>query len=110
MSDHGEIAAKDQLIGVPIGDGPTLDPFVEPHVVGAVQWAPSGNPMAGIPSEVVRLLASADGTTRGYGYGPGWSMGFGHEHGTVYVEPGQWVVRYADGRVEARDEAPPTVN
>lgn len=72
----------------------------------AVQWAPSGDALSGKPGEVMRLLASEDGTTYGYGYGPGWSMIFGHEHGDVAVLPGQWVVRHDDGTVTVEDVEP----
>ncbi len=72
----------------------------------AVQWAPSGNPFEGIPSEITSLLATEDGKTFGYGYGPGWSIGFGSEQGDIFVLPKQWVIRHDDGRIEVSD-APP---
>lgn len=59
----------------------------------ALQWAPSGNGLDGRPGEVLTFLASNDGTTHGYGYGPGNSIDFGSEQGDVRVRPTQWIVR-----------------
>ncbi|MDF2990259.1 MAG: hypothetical protein K0S37_773 [Microbacterium sp.] len=59
-----------------------------------------------VPSEVTRLLATADGKTFGYGWGPGSSIIFGSEHGDIQVEPGQWVVRADDGMITVQDEEP----
>lgn len=73
--------------------------------VQAVQWAPDG-PMSGVPSAVTRFLASSDGTTYGYGYGPGWSTIFGSAQGDIPVESGQWVVRHPDGRISVEDADP----
>lgn len=73
-----------------------------------LQWCPSGNPLDGMPENMARFLASADGKTRGYGHGPGWSMGFGTEHGHIYVRPGEWVVRHSDGRITVEDHDPAT--
>lgn len=70
----------------------------------AVQMA--ANPMEIVPSEIMRLLATAEGKTFGYGYGPGWSIVFGSEHGDVKVEPGQWVIRHDDGSISVQDAAP----
>lgn len=72
----------------------------------AVQWAPSGNAFDGIPSEVVRLLATDDGKTFGYGYGEGRAMVFRHERGEVSVLPRQWVIRHDDGTVTVSDADP----
>lgn len=72
----------------------------------AVQWAPSGEALSGVPSEVMRLLASPEGKTFGYGYGPGWTMMFGSQHGDVAVNPGQWVVKDEDGSVTVVDAYP----
>lgn len=77
-----------------------------PQPVNAVQWCPSGNPGDGVPSEIVRLLARADGKTYGYGHGPGWSTVFGSEQGDITVLPGQWVIRHDDGRIEVTGTAP----
>ena len=74
--------------------------------VRAVQWAPSGNMLDGIPSEVLRLLATADGKTFGYGGGPGTTMSFGTAHGDINVAPGQWVVVREDGTITIEDEEP----
>lgn len=72
----------------------------------AVQWCPSGNPLDGVPSEIVRLLAREDGYTYGYGYGPGWSMMFGSEQGDITVLPRQWVIRHEHGSIEVAWESP----
>lgn len=77
-------------------------------VSAAVQWAPSGNPLDGIPAEVVRLLAADDGRTFGYGYGPGRSMIFRHEHGEVSLLPGQWIARNQDSTFTVTDTDPNT--
>lgn len=71
----------------------------------AVHWGADGNPLNVIPGEVQLLLAE-NGKTFGYGYGPGWSMIFGHPSGEITVEVGQWVVRHDDGRIEVVDEKP----
>ncbi|WP_146114743.1 MULTISPECIES: hypothetical protein [unclassified Microbacterium] len=54
----------------------------------------------------MQLLLAEDGMTFGYGYGPGWSMIFGHPRGEITVEVGQWVVRHDDGRIEVLDDKP----
>jgi hypothetical protein len=72
--------------------------------VKAVHVAP--DPFDIVPSEVVRLLAAEDGRTFGYGYGPGWLLMFGSEHGDVTVRPGQWVIRHDDGTVTVQNEPP----
>lgn len=64
------------------------------------------NPLDVVPSEVTRLLATEDGRTFGYGYGPGWSLMFGSENGDVTVLPGQWVIRHDDGTVTVQDNEP----
>lgn len=68
----------------------------------AIHWAG----MHGVPSEVTNLLAGPDGSTFGYGYGPGWAMVFGSEQGDVSVEPGQWIVKHDDGSITVEDEEP----
>lgn len=78
----------------------TLDGFE------AVQWAPSGNPLDGVPGAVVALLADDVGHTFGYGYGKGSTMVFGSAHGDVEVQPGQWVVRGSDGSIYVSDRLP----
>lgn len=65
-------------------------------VVESAHWAEHG-PLSGVPGQIMRLLASPDGKTRGYGYGPGWSIIFSHEHGSLSVEPGEWVHKHEDG-------------
>jgi hypothetical protein len=75
-------------------------------VSAAVQWAPSGNPLDGTPAEVVRLLAADDGRTFGYGYGPGRSMIFRHEHGEVSLLPRQWIARNQDSAFTVTDTDP----
>jgi hypothetical protein len=70
----------------------------------AVQLAK--NPMDIVPSEVMRLLATPEGKTFGYGYGPGWSLMFGSEHGDIQVEPGEWVVRHSNGAITVQAVAP----
>lgn len=72
------------------------------------QWAPSGNALDGIPSDITRLLATPDGRTHGYGYGPGDAMIFGSEHGDITVRPRQWVTRHDDGLVTITDHHPDT--
>lgn len=62
------------------------------------------NPMDMVPSEVMRLLATKDGRTFGYGYGPGWSLIFGSEQGDISVNPGETVTRYDDGTIMVRRE------
>lgn len=74
----------------------------------AVQWCPSGRLLDGVPSDI-QLLLSDGGESWGYGYGPGWQMIFGSAYGDVAVEPGQWVVRYDEGRVAVEDSLPPGV-
>lgn len=71
--------------------------------VDRIQWAPSGNPFDGTPGAIMRFL-SKDGKTFGYGYGPGWSMGFGSDQGDIYVEPKQWIVKHDDGRITVEDD------
>lgn len=69
-----------------------------------VQWASNGNLLDGKPGDVLRLLASADGVTFGYGGGPGASMVFGTESGSdITVYPGQWVTRHPDGSITVTD-------
>lgn len=75
-------------------------------VIDSVQWAPSGNALDGVPGTVMRLLASEDGRTFGYGYGPGWSVIFGSEQGDIKLEPGQWVARLADGSITVTNHDP----
>lgn len=70
----------------------------------ALQWCPSGHPLAGRPGEVLRFL-SEGGKHFGYGYGPGWSMIFGSAQGDIKVEPGQWIVKHR-GRIEVVDHKP----
>jgi hypothetical protein len=72
----------------------------------SVQWAPDGNAGNGIPSEIVRLLATEDGKTFGYGYGPGVSMVFGSERGSITVNAKQWVTRFSDGEIVVTDFQP----
>lgn len=96
----------------PQGAGPRLEcvadasPSKPAPASAAVQWAPSGNPLDGIPAEVVRLLAADDGRTFGYGYGPGRAMIFRHEHGEVPLLPGQWIARDQDGTFTVTDDDP----
>lgn len=79
-------------------------------VTAAVQWAPSGNTLDGRPGEILRLLASPDGTTHGYGGGPGASMAFGtRAGGDIHVLPGQWVTVREDGSVTV-DATDPTIH
>lgn len=67
----------------------------------AIQWAPSGNALDGIPGQIMQFLSGPGGKTYGYGYGPGTSLVFAHAKGHVQVQPGQWLVRYPDDRVVA---------
>lgn len=76
------------------------------RAVKSVQWAPSGSTMSGRPGPVVYFLASDDGKTYGYGWGPGASVMFGHEHGDVTVLAGQWVNKHEDGTFSVTDEKP----
>lgn len=72
----------------------------------ALQWAPSGNGLDGVPGEAMAFLATAEGKTHGYGYGPGWAMDFGSQQGQIRVLPTQWLVRLSDGTVVVEDERP----
>lgn len=74
--------------------------------IAAVQWAPSGNAMSGIPGEIVRFLASPEGKTFGYGYGDGWSVIFGSQDGDVVMKPKDWVVKHRDGSFTVQSEEP----
>lgn len=72
----------------------------------SVQWAPTGNLIDGVPSTILRLLATG-ATTYGYGGGPGSTMMFGTSSGAdITVEPTQWVTRYPDGTVSVTDTQP----
>lgn len=77
--------------------------------VETLQWAPSGNGLEGKPGEVMYFLASEDGTTRGYGYGPRWSIVFYSEQGEIKLEAGQWLIRLSSGLVVVEDERPADV-
>lgn len=70
-----------------------------------VQWAPSGNPLDGVPGEMLRHLAT-NGMTHGYGYGDGWSIVFYSDQGGITINTRQWVTRYPDGRITVTDENP----
>lgn len=61
-----------------------------------MQFAPDGL-LNWVPAPTLRFLADAEGNTRGWGWGPGVSVGFGTEHGDLYVLPGQWLVKHDDG-------------
>lgn len=74
--------------------------------VEALQWAPSGRGFDGIVSEPSYFLAGVDGKTRGYGYGPGWSIIFSSEQGDISLEPRDWLVRLSDGSVVVEKERP----
>lgn len=71
-----------------------LDPAPEEN---RVFWP--RNPLEGRPGEVMRLLASEDGKTFGYGYGEGWSIVFGSEQGDIVVHPGSWITKHPDGSI-----------
>lgn len=71
----------------------------------SLQWAPSGNMLDGKPENMVRFLASAEGKTFGYGWGPGWSIMFGTEHGDITLLPGQWVIKNDDGTFTVSDNS-----
>lgn len=88
----------------------TTETHTSSDAVEAIQWAPSGFLLDGVPGPILRLLASPEGKTFGYAGGPGWSMGFGTEHGTIYVLPSQWVVKHADGRYSVSDTEPRLTN
>jgi len=72
----------------------------------AIQWAPSGNGLDGRPGEVMAFLATDEGRTHGYGYGPGWAMDFGSQQGQIRVLPTQWIVRLSNGVLVVEDERP----
>lgn len=74
--------------------------------VETLQWGADGNPLNVIPGEVCLFLADEDGLTRGYGYGPGWSMIFGSPQGEIILEVGQWITRLSDGSIIVEDERP----
>jgi hypothetical protein len=82
-----------------------LPPFA-PTGVNAVQWAPSGVALDGVPATMMRLLASREGKTYGYGYGTGWGIVFAHAQGEVEVLPTQWVTRWEDDSITVTDEKP----
>lgn len=75
-------------------------------VIDAEQWGRPGDHTMCIPSRIARLLADADGTTYGYGHGPGSSTIFGSAQGDVTIQIGQWVARHADGSITVQDERP----
>lgn len=78
-------------------------------VIAAVQWAPSGNALEGIPGQVMRLLATPEGKTFGYGYGSGVTIIFGSENGDVEVNPKDWVVKHRDRSITVQDYEPQLV-
>lgn len=64
------------------------------------------NPFDLVPASI-QLLIAGDKPARGYGYGPGWSIGFDTAEGQgVFVEPGQWVVRHDDGSITVEEVKP----
>lgn len=77
-----------------------------PRPLRAIQWAPSGNPLEGVPSEICRFLATADGRTFGYGYGDGWSMIFGSQRGDISLNAGEWLIANDDGSYEVANAKP----
>lgn len=94
--DHKASIQRDEKLRAELAKSPA---------VRALQWAPSGNMLDGIPSEVLRLLA-VDGKAFGYGGGPGATMSFGTAHGDIDVAPGQWIVVREDGTVTVEDDEP----
>jgi len=74
--------------------------------VEALQWAPSGNGLEGVIAEPIYFLAGLDGKTKGYGWGPGWSIDFYSDHGDISVRPRDWLVRLSNGSVVVEKERP----
>lgn len=52
------------------------------------------------------FLATDEGRTHGYGYGPGWAMDFGSQQGQIRVLPTQWIVRLSNDFLVVEDELP----
>jgi len=78
----------------------------ELKAVEALQWAPSGNGLEGVIAEPIYFLAGLDGKTKGYGWGPGWSVIFYQDQGDISVEPRDWLVRLSNGLVVVEKEYP----
>lgn len=84
--------------------------------VQALQWAPNGSALHGIPREMQVFLANKSATKRlyGYGYGSGWGVVFAYANAegndgperSIEVLPAQWVIELSDGSFIVSDEKP----